>query len=207
MHTALARALAVVSMGLALSAQAVVLKITPTTQLLEVGDPLSVRIDITGLGNGVALSAFDVQLNFDDTLISFTSAVFGDPNLGDQLDLSNLGINAPLVFVGPGAVTLIETSFDPTALLLSSQAADFSLTVLSFKTLAPGSTSLSIQINSLADAAGEALAASAVNGTLTLASVDTPPPPPPGVPEPWAWLLVITSALLVAFVPCRRRRT
>lgn len=181
---------------------AAVVRVSPATQTLQVGDPLKVRIDIAGLGAGEALSAFDLNLHFDAALIAFTGAVFGDPALGDQLDLSNLGINAPLALAGPGTVNLIETSFDPSDLLLSDQAKEFTLAVLSFKTLAEGATPLSILINSLADAIGDPLAATTAAGSLTLTAAD-PPPPPPGVPEPWAWLLALTSVGAV-FAPRRR---
>jgi hypothetical protein len=51
------------------------------------------NIFISGLGDGTApsLSTFDLDISFDPTILAFSTAVFGDPILGDQLDIWGLG--------------------------------------------------------------------------------------------------------------------
>src|ERR1039458_750954 len=102
----------IVMVGLVLSgcptafADVITLGVFPASQSVALGSPVNVSLQITGLGNEAApsLGTFDVNLNFDPTILSFNSAVFGDPILGDQLDPTGLGNT--ISFSNPGFGTV-----------------------------------------------------------------------------------------------------
>src|SRR5271154_4373648 len=90
-------------------AHAATVSLSPASSTTAVGSPLTLGLIISGLGSGTALGAFDISVNFNSSLFSFQSARFGDPVLGDQLDLSKLGLNSPTATLGVGSVDFIET--------------------------------------------------------------------------------------------------
>ena len=174
----------------------ITLSISPDTQSVSLGSPVSFAVDISGLGSGTALSAYDVSIGFDPTLLSYTQTNFGDPLLGDQLDLAKSGLNGPSATPSTGSVDLIEFSLDSTATLNAQQAGSFTLATLSFDTLAAGTSALSLTVNSLSDAYGNTIAYSSLNnGSVNI---------PSAVPLPGGLLLFMSgwSALLLA----QRRR-
>ena len=152
-------------------AQAIIIvAITPSNQIVAVGTPVNIALTISGLGDYTApsLSTFDLDVNFDPTLLTFGSAAFGDPILGDQLDLTGLGTITDISNPAPGKVNLFELSFDSATDLDTLQAGNFTLATLSFNTLAGGVSPLTIVINALGDASGDPLTATASNGSVTI---------------------------------------
>jgi len=170
---------------------AATITVTPSTQSVDLGNQAVVSLDISGLGSGVAPSvgAFDIDLSFDSSILALNSIVFGDPLLGDQLDLFGLGSILGASF-GGGTVNVFEISLDFADDLNLLQADAFTLATFTFDTLAAGSSVLGLTLNALGDADGLPLEA-----TLTGGSVDVAVPPPVSVPEPSAWA---TYVLLVA---------
>lgn len=161
-------------------AQAASLEIIPAAQSVEQGDLVEIKVAISELGDFTppSLGAFDVDVSFDPNLLAFGSVTFGDPILGDQLDLFGLG-SLTGVIPGVGTVNLAELSFDLPADLDSLQAGSFTLATLSFNTLATGTTSLGISVNDLADSLGSALPIDSVSGgavTVTPSSMPIPEP-------------------------------
>ena len=73
--------------------QAVMLSFDPLSQDVLLGVPVDVELTISGLGNHSpdSLSTFDLDIGFDPTILDFSSVSYGDPLLGDQLDLFGLG--------------------------------------------------------------------------------------------------------------------
>jgi len=110
---------------------------------------------ISGLTAGAApsVSVFDLDVSFNPTILSFGSVAFGDPVLGDQLDLLGLGSFTSTI-VGVDTVNLLELSFDPAAVLNALQPGDFTLATLTFNTLANGISSLGVVVNALGDSNG-----------------------------------------------------
>lgn len=144
----------------------IVLELNPVSQTASTVD---IALQISGLGDGVApsLGVFDVDVSFDPAHLAFSGAEFGDPVLGDQLDVLGLGWNplaASLTSSGTAA-NLYEVSLDLAEDLNSLQADSFTLAVLTFNILTPGSSNLEIVVNALGDADGGPLTPDQVVGT------------------------------------------
>lgn len=131
---------------------------------------LSVAISISGLGASAApsLAAYDLDLLFDAGHLAYVGTAFGDPALGNQLDLLDLDSNpAAAALAGAGRLNLFELSLDTAADLDALQAASFTLAVVNFDVLANGSSELSLNVNALADANGDPLPANVAPATIT----------------------------------------
>ncbi len=175
--------------GPCLAAPEVVL--TPGSQTVVLGSQFTVDLVVSGLGHGVALSAFDLGIDFDATAMSFASATFGD-----QLDLFGLG-DLQAVTVTPGRVELFEVSLDPSSDLLRLQALSFRLGRITFDTvgLASGSPLL-LSMNAFGDADGVELAAALRGAVVTIAAV----------PENATFLLALVGCCVVGGVMRSRRK-
>jgi hypothetical protein len=156
--------------------QAATIGFDPATQTVPTGSSLSVKLGILGLGDGAApsLSTFDLNIGYDPSLLSFTGVSFGDPVLGDQLDLFSLGSLTSSDNTTPGTVNVFELSFDSPTDIDTLQAANFTLVTLTFSALSGGISPLSISINALGDANGDPLAATTTSGSVTVTAVPLP---------------------------------
>ena len=78
---------------LSLPSGAATLSVNPVSQTVNAGSSFNVELVVSGLSNGTApsLAAYDLYFNYDPTLLSFNNASYGDPILGDQLDIALLG--------------------------------------------------------------------------------------------------------------------
>jgi hypothetical protein len=158
---------------------AVTLEFEPSAPAVMVGSTVKVAVVISGLGSGAApsLSTFDLNVTFDSSILSFLGVAFGDPILGDQLDLSGSGAATDVV-AGSGVVNVFELSFDPAVDLNTLQAPGFTLATLSFNGLSTGVSALGIAVNALGDADGGALAADVLAGRVVVSGVPVPEPVP-----------------------------
>ena len=153
---------------------AINLNINPTTQT---GNSVEIGIAISGLDSGAApsLSTYDLDLKYDSNQLSFVGAAFGDPVLGNQLDLLNFGSNLTAAEISSsGVVNLFELSFDSPGELNSLQADSFTLATLTFNVLGAGTSQFDIVINALGDADGNSLG----DVTATSVAITTVPLPP-----------------------------
>jgi len=169
------------------SAMAITIGFNPTDQIVNVGAPVSVGLTISGLGDFAtpSLSTFDLDVLFDPTILAFSTAVFGD-----QLDLFGTG-SIQKITPGTGAVNLFELSLELPGDLDNLQKGSFTLAMLTFDTLALGTSPLSISINTLGDAEGQGLIADTQVGSVA------------AVPEPGTLLLISSGLAGVAYL--RRR--
>lgn len=170
--------------------QAALLSLHPDPASVGVGASVEVALTVSGLGAGSApsLSVFDVDLTYDPAVLQFDSVAFGDPVLGDQLDLSGLGTITGLDGSVAGAVNHFEVSLDLPADLDALQAGAFTLSVFRFTALSPGVSPLNLSINSLGDALGDPLGAQWEGARLTV------------IPEPASaglWFAIGSAAWIV----------
>jgi hypothetical protein len=145
---------------------AITLGVTPLSQSAS---SIGVGITISGLGAGEApsLGSYDLDLNFDDSHLEYVGTRFGDPVLGDELDVLDFGANVTSVgSSGSGVLNLFELSFDSPEDLNTLQADNFILAVVTFNFLQAGSSPLSLVVNALGDADGNALTASVSSATV-----------------------------------------
>ncbi len=91
------------------SAHAAIISVVPNAASIEQGNPVSVDITVSDLGDRTApsLGVFDLDLSFNDSILSFNSVSFGN-----QLNL--LGFDSLQLddSSGAGIVNLFELSFD-----------------------------------------------------------------------------------------------
>jgi hypothetical protein len=170
------------------------------SETVTAGGIATVALDISGLGQGTALGAFDVALGFNPTIISFDSASFGDPKLGDQLNLEGYGTFSAIT-PGSGQVDLTELSFDSPTALQSSQATSFTLATLSFDTVGTGTSALSLSVNGLggfSDQNGNALTPTLQGGAITVQGGTTAQAPELGSGSAAAAITLLLGGLMVA---------
>lgn len=200
MRTCVATLLLGLGVGLVPSAaSAVSLRLAPGAQVVPPGPGVQVAVVISGLGDLAppSLGVFDVDVAFDPAVLGFVGAVYGDPILGDQLDLSGAGSDVA-TGIALGTVNLFELSSDPTAALHAGQAGEFTLVTVSFDALANGVTPLDLGVNALGDAFGNPLAATVAGASILV--------PEPALPLLVALGLTVLAAVRgVALLPAGRR--
>jgi hypothetical protein len=136
-----------------------------------------------------SLGVFDVNVSYDPAILQLTGVVFGDPMMGDQLDLFALG-NLQDASGSAGLMTLFELSFDSVDDLNHLQADRFTLATLDFKGLSSGVSGLILTVNSFGDAEGNPLSVTTLDASITVGSTG-----PAAVPEPASALLVVSGVL------------
>jgi hypothetical protein len=198
MNTLFTRLASTALLLVSLPLHAITISLNPATQTVTAGSSFDLSLMISGLGSGAApsLSTFDVDVSFDQSILSFSTVAFGpflgDPSLGESI--TSFGVSTP------GIVNLFELSFlegDSTTCIFCTppflddlQPAGFTLATLSFSALSAGASPLGITLNALGDANGDPLTAdSVVDGSINVNANSG------SVPEPATWLLLGLGAL------------
>jgi hypothetical protein len=167
--------------------------VTPSAPLVGTSTVplLDVSIGVSGLTTQ-SLGSYDLTLSFNPTLLAHISSNYGDPVLGDQLELNQPSIKLPpLAPPGTGTVEVAEVSTDSETDLNTLQLDSFIVAVLHLRPIGQGITPLTLMVNAAGDPLGNPVT-TAVLGS----SVQT-------VPEPGVFLLV-SFGLAVVFASRRR---
>ncbi len=159
---------------------AIQLTLDPAASQVDLGDTTDLFVGINGLGDPPSLSAYDLTVNYDPTLFSFMGLTYGDPMIGDQLNLSGFGTETSQT-PGVNFISFSEVSFDSAEKLDTIQASSFVLVTLEFQALnTNGIGNFSVADGGvLGDSYGNPLTASSL-GTATIeagaAGSSTPEP-------------------------------
>jgi hypothetical protein len=122
-----------------------------------VGSVVTFELRASGLADDLSLSVFDLNITYDPSVLSIASVIFGDPDLGDQLDPDNLADSITSYISSNGVVNLYGLSMCSAANLENSQEDSFILATLGFTVVAPGYTDLNIAVNALGDSEANSL--------------------------------------------------
>jgi len=169
-----------------ISALAITIGFEPVSQEVGVGDPASVNLVISGLGDGTypSLGGFDLFIEYDPTILALSDVSFGDPTLGDQLAIG-WGATYLSSTYSSSIEELFGLSFGPPWDLINFQAPSFVLATLTFDTLSVGTSPLEIVdpnpplvISRLSDGLGNALGFERESGSVS------------PVPEPATFILI-----------------
>ena len=158
--------------------QAITIGFEPSLQIVELGSQATVHLSISELGSGVApsLGTFDLDISYDPSILSFGAVTFGDPILGDQLDLFGLGSIAAFDGGTAGVVNVFELSLDLPSDTDLLQASDFILASLVFAGAGVGHSSLHVYSNAIGDSQGEPLNTSFASGGISTSITPVPEP-------------------------------
>jgi hypothetical protein len=110
------------------------LTLDPASPQVDLGDTTDLFVGINGLGDPPSLAAYDLTVLYDPTLYSFAGITYGDPSIGDQLNLSGFGT---ITSETPTAnsINFSELSLDSSDTLDNQQANSFILVTLEFQAL------------------------------------------------------------------------
>jgi len=181
------------------SAQAISLSFVPDSSTVTQGGSVNVDLVVSDLGHFTdnSLSAYDLDVTFDSTLLTFNGITFGT-----GLDIWGLGGNITDVDSStPGLIDFYEISFDFEEDLNDYQEGSFTLATLSFtaSTTSTGTSALLFSDVMLSDAGWSSLTADTINsGSIEVASASSP------VPEPATVLLLASGLLGMGFLKRRQ---
>lgn len=182
------------------SAAAIVVNFVASATQVNVGDFVTVDMNISGLGNEI-LRSFDINMLFDPGVLdnfSVTHMV--------ALQWPGGGIFGPSIF-GAGNTKVVDIAFDDDATLAASQANDFVVLRFGFTAIADGSSfvDLGLDANSERRFGGINNAALSVDVEGVCIAVGTGSCPSVGIPEPASYGLAAV-ALLATGIAGRTRR-
>lgn len=165
-------------------AEAITISFDPVSQNAALGTPASVDLIISGLGDlsAPSLSAYDLDISFVPTILSFNNVVYGD----------QLGLSTQMITPGPGTINLAEVSWNDPSDLDTFQLGSFTLATLYFDTIGVGISPLNVSINALGDALGDPLTANVESSRINVNDGSQ------SVPEPSS-LILIASGVLALF--------
>jgi len=186
-------------------ARAMTIEIVPSAASVEVGDSFSIDLVVSGLGASSApsIGAYDLIVGYSDAVLAATSVSFGDPGLGNQLNLAGFGTFTDIATgTSSGHQAVFELSFDSAGDLDSLQASSFVLASIQFDAITAGSSGLDWEFFNLSDASANRLDANFIAASIR---VDEPGSAVNPIPEPTA-AVVFAVGMTVVGARVRTRR-
>lgn len=178
-------------LSLSLNANAISIDLIANQSSVNVGENIEVQVRISGLNDAGApsLGSYDVNFNYDASLFNFSSIVWGDLLLGNQLDLSGFG-SLQNTDSGLGWIFASDVSFDDAADLELFQAGEFTLFSVLLNAVAIGISDFSLTSTVFGDANSNKLSIDTINNTtVNIGGVS--------VPEPSSLLLLVGMLAIV----------
>ena len=135
------------------SANAAIISMNTANTNLNIGDSFVVDFNISGLTSNIgdSLSAFDFDILFDHTALSFNGASFTNTGVDNQLELAESGawpFDGDVIDSGSGLLDAYGISGNSDSVLDSDQLTDFRFLGLEFTAIAATtSASISIDLN------------------------------------------------------------
>jgi len=170
--------LCALGLSLSLNAHAISIDLIASQSAINVGDNIEVQVRISGLSDASApsLGVYDVNFNYDASLFSFSSILWGDSTLGNQLDLNSTG-SLQDSSSGLGWLRALEVSFDDATDLELLQTGEFTLFSVLLNAIAIGSGNFSLTTNVIGDVYGNDLFTDTITGTtVDVRSISVPEP-------------------------------
>jgi hypothetical protein len=180
---------------------AVSLEVVSSENSLFLTGLVDVSVVVSDLGNGAppSVGAFDLELQFDNTLVSINSASVSG-GLGDF----GLGEAVTGTVVNATDVDVFEVSLLTPAELNALQTDSFTLFTVTFKGIAPGTAAFNVVLNApLSDELGDPI----VTPTLTNLVLEVIAPIPVPALTPWALALLLLSLLSAGLLRLGRKGT
>jgi hypothetical protein len=172
-------------------AEAVSISLVTATPEIGLGQNVYVDVILSGLEEGEALRAFDLDIAFDDLRLGYEALVF-DVFLGDPGGDATVAGGLPEA----GLVDLAENSFLSGAALQGLQSSEFRLARIALYGLAPGSANLAFAQVELIGLAAAPLPVTEATGLSILV-----------VPEPVAVAYLLLGIAGLAGLGARGRGT
>ena len=193
-RSSLTTALLVALSVFAAEAGALSISMDPALTILSPGESVDIARNVSGLGDGAApsLSAYDIDVAWDASVVQLDAVVLGDPLLGGQLDLGVFG-SLQTISAATGAVSLLEVSLESAGDLNSLQAGSFTLATLIFQAIDFGTSAITPSVNSVRDAFGSPLLVDTITGATVSA-----------IPEPSTAILLAVGLLMMGMALRRR---
>ena len=157
-------------------AQALSLSFIPQAPNVPLGSSVVVGVQVSGLGSWLAPSLRS-ELIYNKNFLDFTGVTFGDPNLGNQLNLSWVGSTTTInEFLN--VLTMTEESSNSSLDLHTLQADEFTLIQMTFDATDLGEAGFIFNAGTLRDATGNLFAGTSREGekTTVLNPVSSPEP-------------------------------
>jgi hypothetical protein len=169
---------ALIAAGMSGAAQAAIIEIVPSSSTVNLGGMFDLELQISGLGDGVApsLGTFDIDILFDSSVLQANAVTFGDPMLGDQLDLFGLGSLASSAPIA-GGLNVFQLSLDLASDLDDLQAAAFTLATLTFQGIGVGASAVTPDVIVLGDSVGAPLDSQSTGAAVTVVREQPMPEP------------------------------
>ncbi len=177
-----------------LAADSVSLTLTPESSPVDVGNNVDILVGISGLGDPQNLAAYDLTVDYNSALFSFTSVVFGDPSHGDQLNLSTPPFGTITSFLpGSGTIEFNEASLDSPG-TLDAQLPTFVLATLQFQAIGTGTGTFSFDAPDvvLSDAIGNSISDALGSARVQVEGASA-------VPEPYMFWPVLAALVALHF--------
>jgi hypothetical protein len=118
---------------------AILIHFVPSSTTVDPGDLFDIDVRVSGLGTEI-VSAYDLDVSYDPTIVSATGVAFGSFLTAPSPDESLTSF-----LLTPGNVNFAEVSFLSDDDLAAQQPASFILATISFVAVAPGTTALTFE--------------------------------------------------------------